>query len=193
MQPVGGLRDLIAALSAATAMRVSIERPPFGLEIVLAHQTAPLLGVYHDAVVAKCGAHPSVAVVFELIGDRAESSENLVGIRRCRGSIVERRSREAHQLASFADGDAAGPVTTKVLALLGRGACFKASFSGSISSAWRPTIRSSAAILASYFCSRSAACTSSSGAPAPDLPTHTRIRCRERSCRCDNRAASHLQ
>src|SRR3954454_4142854 len=33
-----------------------------------------------------------------------------------------------------------------VLALLGRGACFKAPFSSSISSAWRPTIRSRAAI-----------------------------------------------
>jgi hypothetical protein len=77
-----------------------------------------------------------------------------------------------------------GPVTMEVLALLGRGACFKAPFSNSISSACRPTIRSSAAILASYSCSRSAACTSPSSAPASNLPTQIRISCREMSCRC---------
>ena len=67
----------------------------------------------------------------------------------------------------------------EVVALLGRGACFKAPFSNSISSACRPTIRSRAAILASYSCSRSAACTSSSRAPASNLPTQIRISCRE--------------
>jgi hypothetical protein len=50
----------------------------------------------------------------------------------------------------------------------------------------RPTIRSSAAILASYSCSRSATCTLSSRAPASYLPTQTRISCRDISCRFDN-------
>ena len=47
------------------------------------------------------------------------------------------------------DGEAAGPVMTDVLALLGRGALFRAPFRNSISRACRPTRRSSAAIFAS--------------------------------------------
>ena len=43
-----------------------------------------------------------------------------------------------------------GPVMTDVIALLGRGAFFSAPFRHSISSACLPTMRSSAAILASY-------------------------------------------
>ena len=54
---------------------------------------------------------------------------------------------------------------TDVFAFLGRGAFFRAPFRNSISSACRPTIRSNAAILASYSWSRSAACASSSKAP----------------------------
>ena len=42
-----------------------------------------------------------------------------------------------------------GPVMTDVLALLGRGALFRAPFRNSISRACRPTMRSSAAIFAS--------------------------------------------
>jgi hypothetical protein len=68
-----------------------------------------------------------------------------------------------------------GPVTTEVVALFGRGACFKAPFNSSISRACRPTNRSRAAILASYFWSKSAAWTSSSSAPASNLPTQIRI------------------
>ena len=45
---------------------------------------------------------------------------------------------------------------TDVFTLLGRGAFFRAPFRNSISSAWRPTMRSNAAILASYSWSRSA-------------------------------------
>ncbi len=77
-------------------------------------------------------------------------------------------------------------MTTEVLALFGRGACFKAPFSSSISNTCRPTSRSRAAILASYSCIRSAACTSSSNAPASNLPTQIRISCREMSCCLDN-------
>lgn len=67
-----------------------------------------------------------------------------------------------------------------------RGTCFKPPLSSSISSAWRPTIRSRAAILASYSCSRSASCTLSSSAPASNLPTQIRINCRKTSCRFDS-------
>ena len=143
---------------------------------MFAHQPAQLLAV----------DHPPIALALELVADRADPGENLGGVPAPLCSVVEGGSRQTHQLAAFADGDAAGPVKTEVLALLGRGACFKAPFSSSISSAWRPTIRSSAAILASYSWSRSAVCTSSSSALASNLPTQMRISCREMSCRCDN-------
>ena len=55
-----------------------------------------------------------------------------------------------------------GPVMTDVVAARGRGAFFSAPFINSISSAWRPTIRSRAAIFASYSWMRSAARASSS-------------------------------
>ena len=92
-----------------------------------------------------------------------------------RRGVVDGRAGQPHQFAPPGDGKATGPVTTEVVALLGRGACFGAPFRSSISGAWRPTIRSSAAILASHSWIRSAACTSSSKAPASKLPTQLRI------------------
>src|SRR6185312_2533861 len=89
--------------------------------------------------------------------------------------IVEGGSGQTHQPTSLRDGETAGPATTDVVSLLGRGALFRAPFRNSISRACRPTMRSSAAILASYSCSRSAAWTSSSSAPASYLPTQIRI------------------
>src|SRR5262245_20003346 len=72
---------------------------------------------------------------------------------------------------------------TDVVAFLGRGAFLSAPFRNSSSRAWRPTIRSNAAILASYSWSSSAAWASSSKAPASYFLTQTRISWRERSCR----------
>src|SRR5262249_30664272 len=64
---------------------------------------------------------------------------------------------------------------TDVFTFLGRGAFLRAPFRNSISSAWRPTMRSNAAILASYSWSRSAAWASSSKAPVnPDSNQLTR-------------------
>jgi hypothetical protein len=82
---------------------------------------------------------------------------------------------------------------TEVAVLLGRGACFNAPFSNSISSACRPAIRSSAATLASYSWSRSAACASSSSAPASNLPTQIRISWRDSYADVPGRAASPPQ
>lgn len=59
-------------------------------------------------------------------------------------------------------------------------------FSSSSFNACRPTIRSSAAILASCSWIRSAACTSLLKAPASNLPTQIRISYRDRSCRLAN-------
>ena len=50
------------------------------------------------------------------------------------------------------------PLQTETLALLGGGACLNAPLSSLISNAWRPSIRASGAVLASYTCSQSAAC-----------------------------------
>src|SRR5580658_8883882 len=153
---------------------------------MLPHQPAKLLAVHHDALVTQRRPNAPIAVTLELVADRADPGDKLGGLQRNRRYIIEGGTRQAHQLAPPADGDAVGPVTTEVFALFGRGACFKAPFSSSISSACRPTIRSRAAILASYSWIRSAACTSSSNAPASNLPTQIRISCREMSCRLDS-------
>jgi len=67
-----------------------------------------------------------------------------------RQHIIESGARQSHQTASFADGKTSGPLMTDVVALLGRGTFFDAPFRNSISSACRPTMRSRAAIFASY-------------------------------------------
>ena len=130
--------------------RDHVSSAPLWLQVVLAHETAQLLPVHDETLVAQRRPDPPIAVAFELVTDRADGADELVLTERNGGLVVEGRAREAHQLAPSLDGDGVGPVTTEVVALLGRGACFKAPFSSSISSAWRPTIRSRAAILASY-------------------------------------------
>ena len=67
---------------------------------------------------------------------------------------------------------------TDVVAILGRGALFTAPFRNSSSSACLPTSRSSAAIRASYCCSRSDVTASSSKSPASYFCTQTRIGCK---------------
>ena len=119
----------------------------FGLQIVLPHQTAELLAVHHDAITAQRRTDPSVAIELELVPDRADPGEKSIVGQRGRQCVVKGGSHEPHQLAPRADGGATGPVTTEVLALFGRGACFKASCSSSTSSVWRPTRRSRVAIL----------------------------------------------
>src|SRR5215213_5471750 len=145
------------------------------LEVVLAHQPMELSAVHHDALMAQSRADTAIAVTLEFIADRPDPDENFTRRGGDGRSIVIGRACQTHQFAPPADGDTTGPVTTEVVALLGRDACFKAPFSISISSACRPTIRSRAAILASYSWSRSAAWTSSSSAPASHLPTQIRI------------------
>src|SRR5579864_3751978 len=153
---------------------------------MLSHQSAKLLAVDDYALVAKRRPHTAIAVALEFVADRTDPDDNVARRERNQRSVIEGGAWQAHQLASPADGDATGPVTTEMVALLGRGACFKAPFNSSISSACRPTIRSRAAIFASYSWIRSAACTSSSRAPASNLPTQIRINCREMSCRFES-------
>src|SRR4051794_24288098 len=198
---VGEVRDpeLVRALGNKILGQVGVDRPgmvavrrdnvaapPLGLKIIVAHESTQLLVVHHHTLMTQRRPDPPVAVALELVANRANPGEEFVFPKANGRLVVERGSREAHQLAPSSNGDGAGPVTTEVIALFGRGACFKAPFSSSISSAWRPTIRSRAAILASYSWIRSAACTPSSKAPASNLPTQIRISWRETSWRLES-------
>src|SRR6266576_1134736 len=98
-----------------------------------------------------------IAIGFELVANRFHLRNDAQVARAGIGHVVKSRATNPHQPASFCDGDAAGPAMTDVFTFLGRGAFFRAPFRNSISSAWRPTMRSNAAILASYSWSRSAA------------------------------------
>src|SRR5271170_7113034 len=124
--------------------RNDVASPSFRLQAVLSHQTAKLLAVHHDALVAQRRPNPAIAAALELVTDRVDPGDKVVRAQGRRRRIVEGGPRETHQFAPSADGDGAGPVTTEVFALFRRGACFNAPFSSSISSAWRPTIRSGA-------------------------------------------------
>src|SRR5215213_3609003 len=130
--------------------RRNITPTPSWLEVMLAHEPANLLAVDHDALVTKRGGHATIAISLKLITDRFDICGDRRLVSRDGAFVIIRRSCEAHQLASFGDRDAVGPVTTEVVALLSRAPPFNAPFRNSISSAWRPTRRSRAAILASY-------------------------------------------
>src|SRR5215831_9260811 len=154
-----------------------------GLQVVLTHETADLLGIDENAAMAQLGANPAIAVGLELIADRDHVRDDLGVISLQRRRVVKGGARQAHQAASFGNGEAMGPAVTDVVALLGRGVLLEAPLKNSISSACRPTMRSRAAIFASYSCKRSAARMSSSKAPASYFATQMRIRLRDRSWR----------
>ena len=67
-------------------------RPVPGVEVVLAHQPAHLLGIDHLAAVAQLGADAAVAVALELVGDRSDLGDER---RRRRASPPARRSRSS--------------------------------------------------------------------------------------------------
>src|SRR5215203_5149007 len=113
-------------------------------EAMLAHEPSQLLAVHEVALVAQLGGDATIAVGLELLADRLDKGEALgIPIRRRRAVVG--RSSDAHQPASLSDGETAGPAITDIGALLGNRPCCR----NSISSACRPTIRSSVAILAS--------------------------------------------
>ena len=120
-----------------------------GLQVVLAHETADLFGIDDYAAMAQLGTNPPIAIGFEFIADRYDGRNQRSVVSGPWRNVVIGGARQAHQPASFGDGEATGPVMTDVLALLGRGALFRAPFRNSISRACRPTMRSSAAIFAS--------------------------------------------
>src|SRR5512134_587546 len=157
--------------------------PPLRLQVMLAHDAADLLGVDDDPLMPQLGADPPITVTFELLADRRDPRDDLGVVGLDGWGVVESGAWQTHQTASFADGEATGPVITDVVALLARSAFLDAPFRKSISSACRPTRRSRAAIFASYSWRRSAAWASSSKAPASYFATQTRIRLREMSWR----------
>src|SRR6266700_205244 len=155
--------------------------PALGLQVVLAHEAADLLGIDDYVSMAQLGANPAIAIDLELVANRHHGRNDLGVIGFAPRRVIVGGARQTHQTASFGDGEAMGPVMTDVFTLLGRGALRNAPFKNSISSACRPTMRSSAAIFASYSRKRSAARASSSKLPASYLATQMRIRLRERS------------
>jgi hypothetical protein len=160
------------------------ETPPSPrVEVVLAHQPAHLLGVDEVATVAELGADPAVAVALEDVGDRADLRHDLGIGRFALGCGVEGGAWQSHQRTSPLDGEAPGPLVADVGPFLGNRAFFGAPFRNSISSAWRPTSRSSAAIRVSYSPSSSADAMSWSSEPDSAFSTQIRIRLRDRSWR----------
>src|SRR3954471_9635651 len=117
-------------------------------QAMLAHQPSHLLAVHEMALVAQLRGDATIAVGLELLADRLDKREAL-GISIGRRRAVVGRSSDTHQPASLSDGETAGPAITDIGALLGERPCCRAPFKNSISSACRPTIRSSVAILAS--------------------------------------------
>src|SRR5262249_21748822 len=83
-----------------------------------------------------------IAVGLELIADRDHVRDDLGVISLQRRRVVKGGARQAHQAASFGNGEAMGPAVTDVVALLGRGVLLEAPLKNSISSACRPTMRS---------------------------------------------------
>jgi hypothetical protein len=99
--------------------------------------------------VAEFGADAAIAVALEGVGDGADLRDDRPVPELALGFSVEAGTRDAHQFASPPDGEAAGPLVTDVGALFREGPERTAPFKKSISSACRPTSRSSAAIRAS--------------------------------------------
>jgi hypothetical protein len=100
----GGRAGWNAVTSSMVAVRHHHVAPSsLGLEVVFSHQAAELLAVHHHALMAKRSAHAPVAIALELVADRADPAEQIAGWGR-RRAVIERRTSQAHQLASPAGG-----------------------------------------------------------------------------------------
>lgn len=122
---------------------------PPRLKAMFAHQAPDFLVVHDKPAVPQRCLHPAAAIGLETVGDRRHRLDERRVVDADGRPVIIGRARDPHQPAPFCDGDAAGPVTTDVVALLGRGPCFRAPFRNSISRACLPTSRSSAAMRAS--------------------------------------------
>ena len=123
--------DILGQVGVDWPAMVAVRRhheatPPLGLQIVLAHQATELFAVHHHALMAQRRPDPAIAIALELVADRVDPGQQVLSIQRRGCGVVKGRAGQFHQLAPPGDGKAGGPVTTEAVALLGRGACFKA-------------------------------------------------------------------
>src|SRR6476646_11269543 len=72
--------------------------------------------------------HAPVAVSFEGFGNLRHRLDEFRVADGDRRLVIVGGARNPHQPASLSDGETKGPVTTDVVALLGRGVCFRAPF-----------------------------------------------------------------
>src|SRR2546422_9005087 len=106
--------------------RSAVTSSKVGQQVALAHQPPNLLMIDDDALMPEFGADAPITVSLELIADRPYAVDDL-GVVEIRGRrVVEGRSGQAHQPTSLRDGETAGPETTDLVSLLGRGAFFSA-------------------------------------------------------------------
>src|SRR5438876_9895574 len=117
---------------------------------MLSHQAHHLFVVDDDSVVDQLSGHTPIAVARPFCADLLDAFDepSLLDRLACR-LVVVGRPCEPHQPASFTDGEATGPLTTDIVALVGGRASREAPFRNSFSNASLPTRRSSAAMRAS--------------------------------------------
>src|SRR6516162_4779982 len=77
-----------------------------------------------NAAMAQLGANPAIAVGLELIADRDHVRDDLGVISLQRRRVVKGGARQAHQAASFGNGEAMGPAVTDVVARFSAAVCF---------------------------------------------------------------------
>src|SRR5262249_31225691 len=99
---------------------------------VFFHQSHDLLVIDDTALSMQLDSDTPVAVGWPLRTDLLDAfDEPRLRERLALGLVIVRRSGEAHQPASFLDGEGGGPVMTDVVALLGRAAAREAPFRNS--------------------------------------------------------------
>src|SRR5499427_9899978 len=88
--------------------------PALGLQVVLAHEAADLLGIDDYVSMAQLGANAAIAIDLELVANRHHGRNDLGVIGSARRRVIVGGARQTHQTASFGDGEAMGPVMTDV-------------------------------------------------------------------------------
>src|SRR5271169_4984462 len=116
MSAIGIDRAVVIAVG-----RGHVATPALGLQVMFAHQSAELLMIDDDALMAKLGADSPIAVSLELVADRLHATDDFAIIERGGRRVVEGGSRQTHQPTSLRNGETIGPTMTDVSSLLGRG------------------------------------------------------------------------
>jgi hypothetical protein len=80
------------------------------LQTVLAHQASDLLVVHDEALLTQGRADAAVAVELECLSDREHRLNDSGVVGRPLRLVIIGRARHSHQPASFADGEATGPM-----------------------------------------------------------------------------------